>query len=154
MTGNITTEIQGVDKLIQRLSRVASNQYMTGTMQVATDVLRTEIAVYPPATDANQPMARRWYERGFGPRWMLRNGQIRGRRTSETLGRRWTTRVTNGGMTGIVGNNASYAPFVQSARQQSRVMARIGWKTDEEAARKQAPKIVQLFKDAIERALG
>ena len=154
MTDNITTEIQGLDKLVTRLSRVASAQYMTGTMQAATEILRTDIAEYPPMTDANSPTRKRWYERGYGPRWQLVSGGIGGRRTSETLGRRWTTRVADGGMTGIVGNNASYAPVVQSARQQSRVMARIGWKTDEEVARKQTPRIVQLFKTAIERALG
>ena len=154
MTDNITTEIQGLDKLITRLSRVASAQYMTGTMQAATDIIRHEIMISPPETAANQPGARRWYERGFGPRWMRRDGSIGGTRTSETLTRKWTTRVEDGGLTGIVGNNASYAQVVQSARQQSRVMADIGWKTDEEVARKQQPAIVRLFKTAIERALG
>jgi hypothetical protein len=53
-----------------------------------------------------------------------------------------------------VGNNVPYGPYVQSKAKQARFHKRRGWMTDEQAVKKARPGIVQLFKDAIERALG
>jgi len=64
------------------------------------------------STEANTEQPdRRWYERGYGPRWRVKSGAVHGRKTSQMLGGagpsgRW-------GDERVVGNNVSYAPFVQ-----------------------------------------
>jgi len=147
-------EVQGMDEWIRRLQKAGDLSQLRGTMQAATLMLQDEIAAYPPESEANVPYQRRWYERGFGPRWLLKDGTVRGTRTSQTLGRKWTTRVSADGLQGVVGNNVTYGPYVQSKAKQTRYHKARGWKTDVEAIEKQRPGIVQLFKDAIERLLG
>ena len=147
-------EVQGMDAWIRRLQKAGDLSQLRGTMQAAADMLLDEIAEYPPTSEANVPYQRRWYERGFGPRWLLKDGTVRGTRTSQTLGRRWTTNVSPDGLMGVVGNNVPYGPYVQSKAKQARFHKRRGWMTDEQAVKKARPGIVQLFKDAIERALG
>lgn len=148
------TRVEGLDKWINRLEKAGDMGALKGTMQTATEMLRDEIAPYPKASDANSPTQGRWYERGYGPRWRRIDGSVGGRRTSKTLGRRWTTKVTADGKEGQVGNNASYAPFVHHKPKQASFHKRRGWVSDEDAIKKAKPGILQLFKEAIERALG
>jgi hypothetical protein len=72
-----------------------------------------------------------------------------------TLGRRWTTtppvRISNG-VRGEVGNNTSYAPWVQSSRFQV-AWHRGFWQTDEMAMRALTPQITEMFNDALAQAL-
>lgn len=124
---------------------------MKGVMQVAVEMVRDDINVYPPATEANSPTRRRWYERGYGPRWRRANGSIGGRRTSETLGRKWATEVRERGRVGAVGNNASYARYVHSHKLQPFYHRRRGWRSDETVAKRQAPRIAKLYRDAIRK---
>lgn len=96
-----------------------------------------QVAPYPAATAANAPRGwtsggdNSWYERGFGTRYAVKSGAVRGRQTSQTLGRRWTVQPSQRGA--VVRNAASYAGFVQSAAHQTAAMKRIGWTTDKQA---------------------
>ena len=148
----MTIEIQGLDRAMRKLTALKNREYVEGTMQASVSIAKNYIAVYPASTEANNPARNRWYERGYGGRWRRRDGTIGGRRTSETLGRKWTTKVEDRGMTGKVGNNVSYGPYVQSHRLQAGFHRRRGWTTDEQAAKRQTPSIQALFRDAIERA--
>lgn len=78
------------------------------------------------------------------------------RRVSEVLGKSWATAVTpdDDGVTGEIGNNASYAPEVQSADRQWRVHAMRGWGTLEKALEDATPEIVEEFESAVEELLG
>ena len=152
MTNSV--EVKGMDAWIRRLQKAGDLSQLRGTMQAATLMLQNEIAEYPPESEANVPYQRRWYERGFGPRWTRRDGSMGGIRTSQTLGRKWTTYVSPNGLQGVVGNNVTYGPYVQSKAKQARFHKARGWKTDEEVIKNQRPAIVQLFKGAIERLLG
>ena len=74
------------------------------------EAFRNELAPYPPSSEANRPNARgRWYERGYGPRWLRRSG-TGGRKTSEALGRSWSVAPTGAGA--HLWSRASYSGFV------------------------------------------
>lgn len=142
--------VKGLDKLIEKLERLGKADALKRPMTQAVQHLHDTIAEYPPSGIANSPMnGYSWYERGFGTR--TRTG--RAWNTSETLGRRWTEEVSANGQRGVVGNNASYAEYVQSAEKQAGFHAMRGWKTDEQVTREEAGVVVEFFNDAIARLL-
>ena len=147
----LVLEIRGIDELDRQLGKVEAALRLGPILRAAALSIKNEVARYPPSTLANSPLARTWYERGFGPRWMRRDGSIGGSRTSETLGRRWTTRVSS--REARIGNNASYAPFVQGRDQQAAFHARRGWKTLEDVGEKEAQRVIRQIEAAIRRAM-
>lgn len=124
-----------------------------------------ELREYPPATEANQPgrvdplMGRPvgYYERGAGWWYPIYKSQavtgkrlgivkhiptLQGyklRRSSELLAKRWAQTVIGNQQAGfveaVVGNNASYADFVQGERQADFHAGR-GWETVDAAVEK------------------
>ncbi len=107
--------------------------------------LQRDLQEYPPP----RPGSR--YVRGRG--MADADGVVR-RLTSEQLGKRWTTKVSASSteLVGTVGNNASYAPFVQSRQFQARVH-RGRWPTDASVMNRNAPAIVRDFEQATADAL-
>jgi hypothetical protein len=75
---------------------------------------------------------------------------VRGQPPSEKLGSRWTTRAIRGqGYVGReVGNNASYAYWVQSSELQASIH-RDRWQTDEMAIREVLPDTVREVEQAL-----
>lgn len=143
MADNIT--IEGVDALFRKFGRVQATALLTPPMHRAVLRLQRRLGTYPP------PIPSSRYVRGRG--WANKAGIVT-RLTSEKLGSRWTNHVTTdaGGVTGQVGNNASYARWVQSRVDQATVH-RGRWETDEGALAKETAAIVNDFKRAINAAL-
>lgn len=127
---NTSIEIRGIDELLAKLGKVQGNAVLRRPMQRAVYRIQTAMAKYP----AQRPGSR-----------YVRTG---------TLGRRWTTRVTEGarGLTGKVGNNTAYGPLVQSSLFQSSVH-RGRWQTDEKVIKQNQTAIVADFESSIEEAL-
>lgn len=127
----INIRIDGVDRAVQRLGAVESARVLEQPMREAVLMLEADMKMYPP-------------QRGGG----------RYRRTG-TLGRRWTHRIRfeSGGVTGVVGNNTSYAPLVQSSAFQTAVH-RGRWQTDRSVLQRRRKEIVDRFRAAIGRALA
>jgi hypothetical protein len=97
-------------------------------MTQATAHLQNKMAKYPPKVGG-------WYRR------------------TGTLGRRWTTRIENGGQRGVVGNNTEYAPFVQSeARQRPAFKGR--WQTESQVADAEGKTVADFFRQAIRDEIG
>ena len=117
MADTVNIKIEGIEQLVKKLGQATAAQTLSPAIQAATLHLKGVIAVYPPSSSANSPSRPHWYERGFGPRWRRKDGTVGGRKTSETLGRRWTIKTR--GLTGMVGNNVSYGPDVQGLKQKS-----------------------------------
>ncbi len=71
--------------------------------------------------------------------------------TSEMLGRSWAAEVydVEGGVMGVVGNNASYADYVQGSRQAEK-MRSIGWMEASAALQEAMPEIEEAFGEAVE----
>jgi len=125
--------IRGLDTIQRALGVDISPALRTATKGIA-GAIHDKLSPYPPATIANSPAEPKWYERGFGPRWRTKKGEVHGRKTSEMLNRSWAIEPV-GTMGHRVSSAASYAPYVHSAEKQSSVMKRIGWKTDDWAIR-------------------
>ncbi len=155
-----TVRIVGLDDLQRRLGADFKPAMRGATRAIALEI-QGEIAPYPPSTEANRPRSslatRRalpWYERGYGTRWHRRDGTVGGRKTSETLGRRWGIK-RSGGTGAVLGNIASYSPYVHSHDKRAKFHKRRGWVSDEEAIKdvERAGTIERIVRDAIMHAL-
>jgi len=113
--------------------------------------IRGRIAVYPAQRAPTNP--NHWYERGYGSKWRRKDGSVKGRATSEQLGQKWTVAARGDGA--VVGNPASYAPFVQSEDEQAAAHAATGWVTDEQAveAVMESGVVEQIVVDAVVKAM-
>jgi len=108
--------------------------------------LQAGMAIYPPTRPGQR------YVRGRGPT----NAQGRViANTSQNLGKRWTSEISESGsgITGRIGNNTTYGPFVQSAEDQA-WMHQGRWQTDEEVARQNEDAIRGDFLNTINSLTG
>jgi len=97
----------------------------------------------------------RWYQRGYGPRWARkRRGGVGGRRTSETLNRRWTIAARDDGLAQVVGNNVSYGPYVQGDEDQAAFHAARGWQTVGQVVEEESETVTRLVADQIDKAIA
>ena len=136
--------IKGMNKLMRKLDTVAKLKGAKHGLKAGALHVKGKIAQYPPSTTANSPgnPTGRWYERGYGPRWLRkRKGGVGGRKTSETLGRKWAIGERAGGMQQVIGNNASYAEFVHEEEEQAKIHGARAWKTDEQVLREEGDKV-------------
>ena len=142
---SISTKIEGVDAIIRKLGRVEGVKHLRQPMQRSVYRLQGRMAQYP----AQRPGSR--YVRGQG----MANAQgIVTHKTSENLGKKWTSKIEqgSGSITGKVGNNASYAPPVQSYRFQARIHRGL-WQTDRYVMDTEHRTIIRDFENAISGAL-
>ena len=137
-------KIIGLDKLTKKVDRLAKMEAVKGGVKEAGLLIKGRIAQYPPESEANRwhtkvyydpdTKKERWivtkYQRNWGQKYQRADGSVGGRKTSENLGKRWTVHYRNQGMTAIVGNNATYAPFVQGDDTQAWFHTKRNWKTD------------------------
>jgi len=176
----ITIEKKGFTDLISGLAAMPhiAKPIAARAMERILSIVRGDLREYPPATEANSPTnpTGRWYERGFGPRWirkrvyhagvlpvgterkqvlkLMRGGAIGGSNTSEVLGKQWYQTVQDipGGVVGVLGNKASYAGAVQG-QEQLPVFKRIGWKTVTAAITEAIPAITAELQSANQKFL-
>ena len=142
---SVTIQIKGIDELIRKLGRAEGVKHLRPPMQRSVYRLQGRVAQYP----AQKPGSR--YVRGQG----MANAQgVVLHKTSENLGKRWTSKVEQGAgsITGRVGNNVSYAPLVQSYRFQARIHRGL-WQTDRYVMDTEHRTIVRDFESAISGAL-
>ena len=132
----VSIEIEGLDELRRKLGQNIEPA-LQGAMMAAAAELQNLIAPYPPESVANRPNIRsgqtgspRWYERGYGTRWLrLVKGGYGGNPTSEMLNRQWS--IAKLGRTGAqLRNRASYAKYVHGEKDQPAFHAGRGWKTE------------------------
>ncbi len=127
--------ITGIDELVQRLGRAQANDVLRRPMVASLALLHGQLAAYPAP-----PVGSSY------------------RRTG-TLGRSWTTTVTpsSDGITGEIGNNVRYAPYVQGGPQSDPDQAWMHqgrWQTDEQVMLANEARIRALFSDAVLQALN
>ena len=142
----VNIEIKGIEELSAKFSKVQRNDILYPPMERAVTRIHNFMYKYPPQKN---PASR--YKRGSG--WMNKDGVVTNL-TSEELGQKWTTKIErkSDGLVGKVGNNASYAPLVQSKQFQARIH-RDWWQTDEDAINRFSGPIVRDFEAVIKRAL-
>jgi len=127
---NVSIQIKGIDTLIQKLGKVEGTKHLRQPMQRAVYRLQGRMAQYP-AQRTNSSYRR-----------------------TGTLGRKWTSKIEqgNGIIRGKVGNNASYAPLVQSYQFQARIHRGL-WQTDRYIVDTEYRTIVRDFEDTIKNTL-
>ena len=148
--------IKGMSKLLRKLKTIEELRGAKRGLKAGALHVKGKIDEYPPSTTANSPgnPTGRWYERGWGSRYKRLDGVVTGKKTSETLGRKWTTAEQNAGLTQVIGNNASYAPYVHDAEEQAKIHGDRGWKTDEQVLREEGDKVLEFIQHEVERELG
>ena len=136
--------VQGLNKLARKIEKLGGKRATTAkvnAMQRTVNHLRDVVAKYPPSTQANSPpgvSGYSWYQRGFGTKTVTGLAYA----TSETLGRRWTDKVFPSGNQGEIGNNASYAVYVQDREQQATFHKQRGWVTVQDAVESESETIL------------
>ena len=167
MTVHVT--VKGVERLTRALNGDMRRALRIISYPVAQRV-KTVVAKYPKESEANRPGRRRWYERGFGPKWrsapdkrwnpnrlkraVIYGGNWAGVRTSETLNRSWA--VGRRGNGAFVGSRASYSPEVHHHADQADFHKRRGWVTDKEAVDRVVSRgeVDRIARMAIDRVMG
>lgn len=152
LTITVNIDTHDIRALAERLDVVPA--FKDG-IQAAAIWIKGDISQYPKATEANVegPYPKRWYKRGTGPHWALKGGGFHFRKTSETLSKRWTVVSINDGLGAIIGNNASYGPYVQSRERQTDFHKRNGWKTAEDEVEQNTGKALEIIEMFIQEAI-
>jgi hypothetical protein len=153
----LAVEVEGLNALLRKLKRLGAPTYRPAIAEAGA-LLKGVMATYPPRRHGPQPpktMRQRVFLinaiRDGTIDFPYRRGQSPG---SEGLGRRWTVQLRDDGLTAAVGNNASYAKFVQSAEEQSAYHETTGWTTDKQAAEEQAGAVRDIFQHHIRRTIN
>lgn len=146
--------LDGLDEILERLRRLNKLNALKPALRAGATHVKGVIAVYPPASEANSPTQQRWYERGYGTKYRRKDGSIHGRKTSKTLGRRWTVSIIEGGLGAKVGNNVHYGPYVQSDEHQASFHSVRGWKTDEDVISSESDVVLNMIRKEAEEALS
>lgn len=120
--------------------------------------IKRVIATYPAARHGEQPFVSDKQRIGFFKR--LRSGEIevpyvRGfSSVSENMGQRWTVEERDGGLTQVVGNNATYAKLVHKAdgpvgERQTYYHRITGWKTDQQVHDEEGDRVREIVNAEI-----
>ena len=147
--------IKGMNKLLRKLDTVAKLKGAKRGLKSGAKHIEGTIKEYAPKSEANVAKSHgRWYERGWGSRYKRLDGAVTGKKTSETLGRKWTTASRAGGLQQMIGNNASYAEFVHDEEKQAKIHGDRGWKTDEQVLREEGDQVLEFIQHEVDRELG
>lgn len=145
---------RGFDRLMAKLPRFRAA--MRAAISAGALHVKGKIASYPPRRYGTQPFKSPRQAMGFFKRLHAgaievpyRRGQSPG---SETLGRKWTIRDRDDGLTAVVGNNASYGPYVQDRDEQSLYHQKSGWVTVQDVREDEGPVVRDLMGQAIRSA--
>lgn len=140
--------IRGGAELEATLGRMAAMPIIRRAVERGTARLLGHISSYTRV--AGPSVAS--YRRGFGP--LRADGTVR-RMSSEKLNERWTSKIeeSSNSVTGIVGNNTSYGPYVMDVQRQA-YMHRGRWQTDEAVLADETPWIQEEFEALMANAIA
>ena len=147
----MTTRIVGDKELARKIRRLSDLSFLRVAVWSGAAHITKKLSEYPSSTDANSPANRRWYERGWGTRYRRKDGSWGGQQTSEDLGPSWVS-VSDTATRAHVGNDASYAKWVQGP-QQSAIMKKIGWKTTDTVVDEESEKVLKSIQKAVDNEL-
>ena len=158
----MTIRIEGLDKLLAKLTRLEQMARVKDALRSAAVHMRQRVAQYPPASHRPQPIGgegdeRKRRLRGFF--YHLNKGDIevpykRGSSPgSERLSGRWTIESRDDGLTQVIGNNASYGPLVMGPDKQTKYHAATGWPTTDKVTTKEKPVVVEYLRRAVQKEI-
>lgn len=156
--GGATVRIVGLEELIRNVGWARTAGFLRPAMERAVRLVKAEAQIYPPARRQRMgwksERQRRFVMAG------IRSGAIevpyrRGQSPqSEKLGNRWTTEIreSSDDLVGVVGNNASYGPYVMDDKLQAAYHAG-NWPTLSEIVTDVTPDVEAAFGDVVQREL-
>lgn len=126
ITFNLEEVIGDLTKDMELIADAAKDGLYAGGSE-----LMDSISEYPPTSEANEsgPYPKKWYVRGIGSHWALKKGGFHFSKNSQQLNKRWAIEKQDKGSTVVIGNNATYAPFVHDKDHQAPFHGQRGWKT-------------------------
>jgi hypothetical protein len=137
-------KVRGVAEAQGAVRKIAAMRGLRRGVQAGALHLKGKMAVYPPK---NRPTRASVYGKSFvnyrqqqAVMAKLKSGDAPYKRGisggSEAFGRRWTTETRDGGLVGVVGNNASYGEYVMGD-EQSKYMGAVGWEKASDIAKRE-----------------
>lgn len=156
-----SVRIKGLEQLQRKLKRIEDLEPIKRAVKDAGTHVREKVSKYPPRKYVSIQDIGGWAsdrQRRFFF-WALRTGRIevpyrRGQSPgSEDLGQSWAVKTEKQGMSAVIGNDASYGPFVQDKSRQSRMHKAIGWKTAQDVADEEEDTVLKLIQQAVDNAL-
>ena len=150
MSDDFQIEIVGLDKLLAAFDKfpkkVARTVSQAGHEVYNKVILPTKgLQNYPAPPPSSTPPAP-YYKRGTG--YMYADGGTKG--NSENMAKRWY--VKSSGFKTTIGNSASYAIWAHGD-EQSRAMARVGWRKLFDVAKKSKTRITKIYQTWINKTL-
>lgn len=122
----------------------------------AGDELKKILAIYPPAGIWNRPPGtrgdNRWYERGYGSRWLRNNGSMGGTNNSQQLDRSWVSEKRDE-FTQSVNTGVTYAPFLLDPAQRVNWAVSHGWTSIDKTAEDFTPGFEKIILDEIDKQI-
>lgn len=73
--------------------------------------------------------------------------------SSQRFKARWALAAENGGVTAVVGNNATYGRLLMDPQLQSVYANRVGWRTTDAVVDEERAEVLRIISDAIDGAL-
>lgn len=168
-----TVNTEGLDRLIQDFDKIKDEIVPALSQAAETSLLLVEgsLKEYPPQPSRIRSAHFNTYVRGVGsyPRsaFTKKSGKLSTKRaekatkrgkvrmTSQKLGAHWKHKIETNeqGVVGYIGNEVTYASFVQGDSQTG-FHAETGWLTDDEAIEDETGHITDHFNDAIDKLLS
>lgn len=150
----IVVTLEGLAEALGKLDRATLGNVTASALKKFANEIKLRAVIYPPEGPwcAPGPYPHRWYQRHFGPRWSRKDGTIGGRNTSERMQLGWVVEPRSQ-VEVVVGNRASYSPYVVGA-EQTAVHAAHGWKRVDKIAEEQYPLWTEIFGHEFAQACG
>ena len=143
MTIGMTINDKELRDLADAFDNLDMGRAIERVIPFAGKMTQDKMASPPTPTEANRPgpYPKKWYQRGFGPRYAKKSGGFGGRNTSERLQKAWRTEIIKPLEAHVftkspqTGGEVSYVEVVQSEESQTGTHKEHGWQTDEMVAR-------------------
>jgi hypothetical protein len=144
-------------EITKYISSIIDNPESRGRiLDKATKALAALMAIYPPEGIWNRPPGtrgnNRWYERGYGSRWLNHNGKIGGINNSQKLNKSWVAEHDNNA--GAVYTSVTYAPFLFDPDQRVSWARGHGWLDLNEQEQEFAPIFEKIALEEIDNQIA
>ena len=142
MTIGMTINDRELVNLADAFESLDMGRAIERVIPLAGKMVQSKMASPPTETDANRPgpYPKKWYQRGFGPRYAKKSGGFGGQNTSERLQFSWRTDIIKPLEAHVftksteTGAEVSYVEVVQSEESQTATHKEHGWQTDQMVA--------------------
>jgi hypothetical protein len=152
-------EVKGLEEALNKLDRATGDAVIKRILTGGSSQIHKVVQVYPPSSEANTPKTswksggpNYWYQRGFGSKWIRKDGTINFNDSSEQITQRWTTEV--GKYRAVLGSNVSYGRYVMDEAKQAKIHGERGWRTIQDIAEKERDEVLAFAKREIDKELA